>query len=400
MIATTKSDEASPTESIWKAEARSMIPALAERASEAEAMRRIPQPTLDAFSEAGFFRLLVPRVHGGSEASLIDLADLTIEVGRGCTSSAWIVSFYALHGWLASLFPEEGQNDFFAQGADVLLPAALSPNGVATPVDGGYRLSGRWQWGTGVHHAGWAMVSAIVGEPEEGKPPVMRALMLPIDDVEIIDTWHIDGMCATGSDDLQITDAFVPASRTLDSTLLRTGETPGAQVHKGALYRTPTTPALCLLASCPAIGTAIAAVDAFQQRIKERTMNFGRGSQRDKPAAQMRLANCMVRLEAVRLLHRSALERLIEAVDAGNATELDLRAHIRMAAAHTVAECKAIVREVLDASGATAHFHDSPLQRMARDLAVASGHVVFDMDTTAELCGRVAVGLEPQVPLL
>lgn len=226
--------------------ADTFIKSLQERAQWADLERRLPDETLADFAASGLADLLVPARFGGQEAPWSAILDPIRQLAHGCSSSAWTLGFYTLHNWMLSLFPEQAQIELFAGERPVLAPAPLAPNGRGEPVDGGVRLSGRWSWATGVLHGNWIFVGALCG-PEEARLPML--CLLPIDEVEVIDTWQTDGMRATGSNDVVISDAFVPEHRMLSVIDIYGGTTPGASLHASATYRWPMVPALALAAS-------------------------------------------------------------------------------------------------------------------------------------------------------
>lgn len=378
--------------SIYSQKARSLIPALAARASSAEEKRRIPQETLEDFRTHGFDRLLVPHAFGGEPASLTDVADVVIELAAGCASSAWVLSLYALHNWLVSLFPERAQVELFSsqRHCQVTSPAG---NGTAEAVEGGFRLSGHWTWASGIHHCDWILVNADVSKEATR---VGLCCLIPAHEAVLIDSWYASGMCATGSDDVVVRNVFVPTYRTLDAVAMLEGQTPGATLHNVDLYRIPLVTLHCLIAACTAIGIAVAAVNHYEAFLRRSSTSFM--DEAEAAAARMRLGRALIRVNAAWVLHRYALKS-VQVAD-GSHNSLDRRALARMVVSHVVGECRSVVRDILDASGASAHRLNSPLERMERDIVVLSGHVLFNTDMTAELYGRVAIGLPPQVPLV
>lgn len=239
---------------------------LAQRAVEAEELRRLPEATLADAHAADLMRVVVPRSLGGHGLGLDALAHGTRAMARGCPASAWTLSFLMLHGWLLSKLPGEARDELFAGGVVPLAPAPLAPTGTIEPTTGpegaeGYRLSGRWEWATGVSHADWVLVHAVQTEPRFST----RFLVLPIDEVEVEDVWFTSGMAATGSNTVTVTDRFVPVHRSVDARALMYGEGQGAvaadEVDDDGLGNLAVPPVLALVASAPALGAAEAAVD-------------------------------------------------------------------------------------------------------------------------------------------
>jgi 3-hydroxy-9,10-secoandrosta-1,3,5(10)-triene-9,17-dione monooxygenase len=361
---------------------------LAERADEAERLRRLPAPTVREFRETDLFRLLLPARFGGIEASFPELLEPIRRMAHGCASSAWTLGFYALHNWMLALFDPALQEEVFASGP-VLAPAPLAPTGHGSPADGGVRLSGRWSWATGVMDADWVVVGALVERPDGITPALV---VVPADQVEVHDVWHTAGMRGTGSHDVVITDVFVPEHRIASVADIYGGTAPGAGAHGASTYRWPLVPALALTASMPVLGAAERVTELFAERLGERVLAYSGVAQKDQPAAQIRLGDARVRLRAVRALITDTAEGINALVVNGERVHRLVRAEARLAAAYTVHECRAIIADLSEAAGASAHFLSNPLQRAKRDVDIAAGHVVFDYDVSRELAGALAIG--------
>jgi 3-hydroxy-9,10-secoandrosta-1,3,5(10)-triene-9,17-dione monooxygenase len=361
---------------------------LAERAQEAETLRRLPTATVADLAETGFTELLVPARYGGQQAPFPAILDPVRRMAHGCASSAWTIGFYTLHNWMLALFDEQAQAEAFAT-RPFLAPAPLAPTGRGLPADGGIRLSGRWSWATGVMDANWIMVGALCG-PDDGIYPAL--VLLPASEITVEDVWHTDGMCATGSNDVVIDDVFVPAHRLVRVVDIYAGTAPGAALHDSPTYRWPMVPALSLLAAMPALGSADRVTEIYAGRLSERVLAYEGVMQKDKPMAQAHLAEAQVRLRALDGLLVDTVGTIESAVAAGERIPRAMRAQARLAAAHIVRESKEVIALLLNASGASAHFLGNPLQRAKRDVDVLAGHVIFDYDTSRELAGALAIG--------
>ncbi|CAM3360213.1 acyl-CoA dehydrogenase [Mycobacterium colombiense] len=361
---------------------------LADRAEEAERLRRLPATTITDFRQTELFRLLLPARFGGLQASFPELLQPIRRMAHGCASSAWTLGFYALHNWLLSLFDPRVQDEVFASGP-VLAPAPLAPTGRGVPADGGTRLTGRWSWATGAMDADWVMVGVLIERPDRIDPALA---VVPAEQVEVEDTWHTAGMRGTGSHDLVITDALVPEHRLVAVTDIYGGTAPGAREHGVPTYRWPMVPALALTAAMPVLGTAERVTDLFAERLSGRVLAYSGVAQKDQPAAQIRLGEARVRLSALRALVDQTADGIEAIVVRGDRVSRSVRADARLAAARTVHESRAIIADLMEASGASAHFLSSPMQRAKRDVDIAAGHVVFDYDTSRELAGALAIG--------
>lgn len=363
---------------------------LGERAAEAEGLRRLPDATVADLTATGFTELLVPTRYAGHEADFAAILDPVRRMAHGCTSSAWTIGFYTLHNWMLALFGEQAQDEAYAT-RPFLAPAPLAPTGRGLPAPGGVRLSGRWSWATGVMHGNWIIVAALCG-PDDGLYPALA--LLPMRDVTVEDVWHTDGMRATGSNDVVATDAFVPEHRLVKVTDIYAGTAPGAGLRDSPTYRWPMVPALALLAAMPALGSAERVTEIYAHRLAERMLPYEGVMQQDKPIAQAHLSGAHVRLRALRGLLADTVGQIEGIVATGDPVDKPVRAQARLAAAHIVAESRAVITELLGAGGASIHFLSSPLQRFKRDVDVLAGHVVFDYDTSRELAGALALGMK------
>ncbi|OMB93038.1 acyl-CoA dehydrogenase [Mycobacterium sp. NS-7484] len=363
---------------------------LADRAADAEELRRLPDATVTDLVDSGFTELLVPARYGGRQADFPAILDPVRQMAHGCTSSAWTIGFLALHNWMLALFGEQAQQEAFAD-RPFLAPAPLAPTGRGLPVEGGIRLTGRWSWATGVMHGNWIIVAALCG-PDDALYPALA--LLPIGDVTVADVWHTDGMRATGSNDAIASDVFVPEHRLVKVLDIYSGTAPGAGLHDSATYRWPMVPALAQLAAMPALGSAERVTEIYAQRLGERVLPYEGVMQKDKPIAQAHLAGAQVRLRAVRALLADTVGEIESIVASGDSVERPVRAQARLAAAHIVSESRSVISELVGAGGASIHFLSSPLQRFKRDVDVLAGHVVFDYDTSRELAGALALGMK------
>ncbi|KRE33577.1 acyl-CoA dehydrogenase [Mycobacterium sp. Soil538] len=380
----------SPTVAAGAPVTAEFVARLADRAGEAERLRRLPADTVAEATASGFFDLLVPARFGGTQAPFPAILDPVRRMAHGCASSAWTLGFYALHNWMLALFSEQAQQEAF-QTRPFLAPAPLAPTGRGVGCDGGIRLTGRWSWATGVMDGNWIIVGALCEAGTDSIRPMLA--LLPIDEVHIEDVWHTDGMRATGSNDVVIDDVFVPAHRLVAVSDIYTGAAPGAAVHDGHTYRWPMVPALALLAAMPALGSAERAAEIYTDRLAQRYLAYEGVMQKDKPVAAIRLGEASVRLRALRALLSDTADGIEEIVAAGDPVSRTVRGQARLAAAHIVHESRAVISGLVASSGASAHFLDHPLQRIKRDVDVIAGHVVFDHDTSRELAGALSLGI-------
>src|SRR3954471_5420839 len=252
------------------ARAEALVPVLRERANHTEELRRLPDETIDDLHRAGLFRILQPKRVGGSELPFRSIVELVSIIGKGDGSTAWVLANLAAHHWMLAMFPKQAQDEVWDQSPDNLIGSALVfPRGRARRVEGGYRVSGRWPFSSGVDPSTWTLRGAITQDEEAGTNE-SRLFLLPASDYTIIDTWHVIGLAGTGSKDIAAEDVFVPAYRSVASTRIAGGPNPGSVVNPSVLYQLP---AISLFAFCIAgvsLGTAQGAIEHFGEATRTR----------------------------------------------------------------------------------------------------------------------------------
>jgi alkylation response protein AidB-like acyl-CoA dehydrogenase len=300
------------------------------------------------------------------------------------------------HNLILSLFPEQAQDEIFGAQPYMIAPGAAFPPGRAVPVPGGFRVSGRWTYASGVMHADHAMAMAMVQRPDDVVD--VRWVVVPIDDVEVHDVWHVDGLAATGSNDMSMHEVFVPEHRTLDIAAAGRGAAPGASIHDNPLYAMPLTTFLALTAALPIVGAARGAQLLLVARLADR-VSFG-VKQSERATVQAVLGDVTVAVDVAEMIVRRAAQDVMALAEEGRSGDIAARAAIRARLTHATTTCRDAVRLMLDTAGSSAHDLANPLQRVARDVAMGSAHVVHDPLTTSELYGRTLLGLPPQTTLI
>lgn len=366
---------------------------LADHANEAEELRRLPAAVLSAVDDADVLRCSTPTSLGGHGLGLESLAHGARVMAHGCVASAWTISFLQLHAWMLSRLPVASHDELF--GSSLPLAAApLAPTGTVTPTDGGFVVSGTWEWATGIEHSDWVLVHGVQLEPEFST----RFFAVPLADVVVDDVWRTSGMRATGSNTVRIEQLFVPDRFSLDAQqlLLTHDLDEGAGVGGDGMARHPVAAVLALVASAPALGAAEAVVDLYRTRLTGRVLAYSLGDRaREQPAAQIRLATAISDLRAARVRWDAQLAELATAcTPVGPGADEELRVACRLTAAATVRASRQVIGTVAEGAGASVYTSSSPLQRLQRDVEVLKGHVIFDWDRTAELAGRQALGFE------
>jgi alkylation response protein AidB-like acyl-CoA dehydrogenase len=374
---------------------RAVAPLVAEHAEQAERERKPVDSVMSALEQTGIFRAYVPRRFGGFEIDTDTFIDAGLMVSEACTSTGWVTTFYMEHNWLLAQFPPETLEEIFGAQPYVLAPGSISPNGKAHSVDGGYRLSGRWGWGTGIMHADWVLLNGVI----DADPPDARLFIVPRDQVRVIDTWDCAGLEGTGSNDMAVEDLFVPEARSESLQGMALGRASGGTWLDTPCYRHPMLPLLAIAATIPVLGAARRAVELFKDRLSQRTIYGTRTKQSDRASSQIRLGHAAAEVRSAETILRQAGRDLMAWGETDDVCPSEERARLRLTCAHVVRMCRDVVRNLMEVSGASAHMRSHPMQRLHRDIHTASCHTVFDLDIAGEIYGRLLLGLDPKMPV-
>ena len=364
----------------------------------AERERKPVDKVWDALRESGIFYHFVPRKYGGKEFDIDTFIDAVLPLSAGCASTGWVTSFCMEHNWMMAQFPEQAQDEIFSEFPYIIAPGVISPGGSVEKVDGGYILNGRWKWGTGVMHADWILASGLLDNGTDVPDAIF--CVLPVEQCQVIDTWYVDGMIATGSNDIAVENVFIPDHRTLPVGDMRQGNAWGAKLYDSPLFGMPMLPFLALTAAIPAVGAAQAAVEYYRDRAKERVVYGTTGAQQESQVAQIKLGHAANDVEMAEALLRHAGREIYELGKTPDQTTMEDRIRLRLIVAKVVDMCRQTITNLCTASGASVHMLDNPLQRHLRDVNVMCGHVVFQLDGAAEMHGRLQLGLEPSSTLI
>jgi alkylation response protein AidB-like acyl-CoA dehydrogenase len=377
------------------ATARSMAKEIRERAEEIEAARRLPRDLSRRFAEAGFYRMCVPEAYGGLEQAPGQTMRTVEALAQADGSSAWCVFIGATSGSVLALLTPDAAREVF-HAPEVLLTGVFAPKGRAVAVDGGFRVNGRWQWGSGTQNADWVMGGCQVirdGETElmRNGVPRSRMMLAPADEIEFLDTWHVSGLCGTGSTDFAMNDLFVPERRAVGLGVDGPLERP--------LYAFPQFGLLAMGIAAVALGLARAAIDEL---VGFAGMKTPQGTARPlaaRASTQSDVARAEALLRSARSWYYETVEAAWEVAQSRGAIDAEHRRDVRLATTHATHASAAAVDLVYELGGGTSVYRRSPLQRIFRDVHVATQHMMVSKGTL-ELTGRLFLGLETDTSLL
>lgn len=373
--------------------AAALVPLLQRNAAWGEEHRLLADESVEAISGAGLLRLRAPARFGGYEADLRTLVDVITEIGRGDGSAAWTTSVWSICSWLVGLFPDEVQEEVFAT-PDVRVCGLLSPGGPAIPTEGGFVVNGQWKFNTGVRQSHWNSLVAVSPGPDGQMQPVMA--LVPASQLQIVDDWHTSGLRGTGSVTTVAADLFVPAERVLPMGPVLHEIYASKQNADTPIYRTPMLLTAATSTTGTVLGLAKAARDTFFERLPGRKITYtAYESQADAPITHLQVAQADMRIDEAEFhIYRAAATLDAKGVS-GEAWTILERARVRADIGRAVELAKEAVDVLKTASGASSAYSDVPIQRISRDLDVLSLHAILHPNTTLELYGRVACGLEP-----
>ncbi|HUY18912.1 MAG TPA: acyl-CoA dehydrogenase family protein [Candidatus Binataceae bacterium] len=382
------------------AAARELVPVLSERAARCEELRRLPDETFHDFRAAGFFRIFQPARYGGYELDYgFPQIEIAREIGRGCGSSAWVLTVMACHSWIVGMFPERAQDEVWGETPDAVAVTATFPEQARVEsADGGIKLWGRWKFSSGVDHADWALIGAP-GKRADGGFELLWTLV-PRRDFEIIDTWFAGGLRGTGSKDVAMDGAFIPDHRIVTHSLLAQGQGPGGAINRKHIYRLQMFSIYPYNICAPALGIARGALEGYTARVSKQGPNAFGARSAEVETNQLKVSEAAVMIDAAETLLRRNARELNELARAGIALPLENRVRYRRDLAYAAQQCMRAVDLIHYIGGAHALFETNPIQRAFRDVHAVNAQIGLRWDIGALPYGRLALGLELHDPFL
>jgi 3-hydroxy-9,10-secoandrosta-1,3,5(10)-triene-9,17-dione monooxygenase len=374
--------------------AESLIPQLRERASRTEELRRLPPETERDLHDAGLFRIVQPKRVGGSEFDYVALVDCAEAIGRADASVAWNLANLASHHWMLAMFDSRAQDLIWGRDVNALIASSfIFPAGRARKVDGGYTLRGSWPFCSGVDSCEWNMLASVVSTDDEADGIEYRIFLLNKSDYQIIDTWNATGLRGTGSNDVEVRDAFVTEPMTVAVNDLGGGPTPGSAVNPNALYALPVFSLFPYVLSGVALGNAQACLDDYIRVAQHRASTYNRAKLGDLQSTQIKIAEASAKIDAARRIMRSTCIEAIADARQGLVQDVPIKTRLRRDGAYSVNLCTEAVSLLFAASGARGLSTAAALQRQFRDAHAINSHLAFNFDAAGTNYGRVALGL-------
>ena len=396
-----RGDNSAPSRAELLGRAEELVPVLRERADATEELRRLPDETEKAFHDSGLFRMLQPQRIGGSELDYGILIDAGATIAKGCASSAWNLTNLASHHWMMAMFPKQAQDEVWTANPDTLIASSfIFPAGRARRAPGGYVISGKWPFSSGVDNSDWNMLAGVVSEEDPEEPHEYRVFLLHKSDYEIIDTWFAAGLRGTGSKDVKASEVFVPEHRTLAVADTKGGGTPGSEVNPAVVYRLPVFALFPFVLSGVALGIAEGIVGDYVDAARSRVTNYTGAKVGDFQAVQIKVAEASAAAQGARLMMQNCCAEATAMIADGTVPDIERKVAYRRDGAFSVGLCTRAVDLIAGVSGAGGLYNRNPVQRAFRDVHAVNAHIAFNMDMAGTAYGRVAMGHSPDNPTL
>ena len=361
-----------------------------------EKARRLPADMSAKLAKAQLYKLGVPKSLGGLEVPPAIASQIFETLARGDASCGWVTFIAATSGTSLVAIPEAAAAEVFSD-PETLITGVFAPTGKAEKVDGGFRVTGRWQWGSGSQNADWIMGGCMLkenGEPMLGKngQPRNHMMIMPKDEVEFLDTWHVSGLKGSGSLDYQVTDIFVPEERAV-------GYLQAGSARSNPLYAFPNFTLLALGIAAVCLGIARASIDELVELAQKKRRVSSSKTVAEHQVSQMTLAQAEADLRSARLFYYDALDDAWQNAVAGDKVTIEQRRNLRLATTNAVIKSVSVVGEMYSLGAGSAVYENSRLQRHFRDINVAKSHIMV-APSTLETIGRLFFGIETNTATL
>jgi indole-3-acetate monooxygenase len=365
-------------------------------AEEIEQSRRLPLPLVEAITQAGLFRLWIPRSLGGEETDPMTLVRVVEEVSRADGAAGWCVAIGGEYGAFGGYLPAEAAREIYGSDKRVRTAGAFRPFGEARVVAGGYRVTGRWPLGSGCQHSAWIVGGCRIFDGEQLRlradgTPITRILFFPASDCEILDTWHSIGLRGTGSHDYAVSNVFVPVARSLSFR-----EPP---VEPGPLYALPTVALFATVLAAVPLGIARHAIDIALDLTATKIATRSRRTLREDATMQANLGQAEALVRSGRAFLYESLAEAWAVVSAGQPLSVVQRATLWLAATHATTAAKQATELMFAAGGSASPYVSGGLERCLRDVHATCQHVTLAAPNY-QMAGQAFLDLDMRATVL
>ncbi len=372
--------------------ARDLAARIASHADRIDRDRRLPIDITDELADKGFFRLLVPRSLGGAEMVHPDFLKIVEVFAEVDSSAAWCINQNNVFATNSTRMYEQTAKALYSDPRLVITNGPPTASSKAVPVDGGYQLSGRWNFSSGIPHATWVAALTPVRRPGEPQRPqsdrsTSRMFLVPKEKVRLIDTWDVVGLRGTGSFSFEIDDLFVPEAHTFNPA--------SPSREPGPLYCVPTMLFFAAGFATVALGTARAALNAAIERAKTKVEMLQDHTLRDLSTTQRTVGEAEALWGAAKAYLREAVAAVWEgACKQGCLTHED-RIRLRLAGTYGIRSAGEVADIAYALCRSESIFANSPVQRRFRDAHAITQQIQGRLNHY-DTAGRFYLGLEPE----
>lgn len=362
----------------WAEEVFSVVePVVEGRHDEIDELGRLPDDVVEAMHRSGLFRTWIPAEFDGRDSTLAEGLEVIEEMSRLDSGVGWVTMINMTTSWLAGSIDRDEARAIFSDPRGVM-GGTTAPTGKAISAPGGLRVTGQWAWGSGIHASNWMACAAML---DDAVPRPVLAI-IPIEEIEILDTWQVSGMKGSGSTDYRANDVFVPETRVIDLVNLRSWS--DRPFHQFAVFGL-----LALAVSSVAVGLGRRALSEFRQIAAERTLLGTSKSIATSPVAQTSYAQAEAAvLSASALKDRTIETAWLEACE--GPLSVETRRQLRLAATNCAFSTAHAINLLWEVAGAGVVYNTSHMQRLHRDIHVLTQHFRV-ANRTWEMCGAVAL---------
>jgi 3-hydroxy-9,10-secoandrosta-1,3,5(10)-triene-9,17-dione monooxygenase len=296
-----------------------------------------------------------------------------------------------VHPWQLARYPIEAQRDVWGQDHTTLISSTYMPVAKVSVVEGGYRISGRWGFSSGSEHCQWCFLGGVL--PADGDRAAEHGtFLIPRSDYRIEHNWDVLGLRGTGSHDIVVEDAFVPAHRVQRTNNCTLEATPGRLVNTNPIYAIPFAQVFTRAVSSSAIGALQGAINEFRANAAAHIGKHGMKTA-DDPVAQTTVAEATIIVDSLRLVLERNYAHLMTLAEAGEYPDVETRLLYRYQSSYVTNICAEKVNELLRCMAASGLYNTNPVARLFRDLHQARGHIANNYMAFSRSLGAVQLGL-------
>jgi alkylation response protein AidB-like acyl-CoA dehydrogenase len=385
-----------PSAATLVARVKELEPLLRNNAAQGEQDRRVVEESINALRDAGILKIAQPKRYGGYETSMRTMLDVSSAVGEADGGTAWVVTLLNVCSWMLGTFPQQAQDDVWADNPDALVSGVLAPTAETTKVEGGHRVTGRWFWNSGSWHADWAVLGVPITD-DAGEVVDQGLALIPRSDMDLEETWFVAGMKSTGSNCLIAQDVFVPDHRIISVPPAIEGNYATEHTDE-TLFRSAFVPLLALVLVGPQLGLGRAALQIVTEKAAKKPISYTfYTAQTDSVAFQLQIAEAAMLIDTAHLHAYRAAADIDEAAARGVYPDFTTRARVRADTGWVVDHITSAINILLSAHGAGSFADANPLQRIWRDSSVAARHAVVLPVVGYEIYGKALLGREDHI---